>query len=92
MNRFLVFAYNEYYPFGGMEDCVFKSEDYATALKKAQEYADDTDILEQLEYVKIYDITQDKMVYEFVRPSIDYSGLTFKTHYGVDYSKHDYPE
>lgn len=85
MSRYLVFAFNEYYPFGGMEDCVFKSEDYTLALKKAQEYADDSDIIEQLDYVKIYDTSEDKMVYEFDRPSVDYRGLTFKSHYGVDY-------
>ena len=27
MNRFLLFAYDQYYPMGGMDDCVFMSND-----------------------------------------------------------------
>ena len=27
MNRFLLFAYEQYYPMGGMDDCVFMSND-----------------------------------------------------------------
>lgn len=28
MNRYLLFAYNSYYPSGGMDDCVFMSNDW----------------------------------------------------------------
>ena len=28
MNRYLLFAYDQYYPRGGMDDCVFMSNDW----------------------------------------------------------------
>lgn len=34
MNRYLLFAYNSYYPSGGMDDCVFMSNDWDEVKEK----------------------------------------------------------
>ena len=34
MNRFLLFAYDSYYPAGGMSDCVFMSNDPTEIISK----------------------------------------------------------
>lgn len=85
MSWFLVFAYNEYYPSGGINDCVLMTNDYTVALKKAQELEDDPDILEQFDFVEIYDTEKGSMSYEFER-EIEPSKYKPHTHFQSDLS------
>ena len=49
MNRFLLFAYDSYYPTGGMSDCVFMSNDAAEIIGKW------TSINPDYDYSEVYD-------------------------------------
>lgn len=40
-NRYLVFSYSTYYPEGGMNDCVLKTNDRDLAIRVAVEKRDD---------------------------------------------------
>lgn len=49
--RYLVFAYNTYYPEGGMTDCKFKTDDKDKAVKEATRLREE----EWWSYLDIYD-------------------------------------
>ena len=58
MYRYLVFAYDYYYPFGGMDDCKFKTNDNDEALNQSEL------ALRGAEHVEIYDAEKDELIYE----------------------------
>lgn len=55
--RYYVFAYNTYYPEGGMRDCALKTNNWAVALETA------THLHDHGYYVHIYDARKDTVTY-----------------------------
>jgi hypothetical protein len=55
MYRYLVFAYDRYYPSGGMSDCELKSNDIDEVNEKADELKSDG-----WEYVYVYDALENR--------------------------------
>lgn len=57
MNRYLVFGYNEYYPEGGMHDCIYK----CNQSKDLKHYFLRNDTWRNCDNVHIYDMKEDKI-------------------------------
>lgn len=64
MYRYLVFAYDEYYPSGGMEDCMLKTNDLLSAKAKARS-------LDGYANVFVYDCVNDVEYYGIDIENID---------------------
>ena len=65
MYRYLVFAYGQYYPRGGMEDCVLKTNDYKEIERKIQEIKKDIDnYIEDFDEVNVYDTHTDEIIFK----------------------------
>lgn len=84
LKRYLVFTYNQYYPSGGMEDCVLITDDYQAAMQRAKEYVNETNILEQMDYVQVYDVVDNQTVYEFEREDEVESATESHLHHQVE--------
>ena len=56
MYRYLVFAYSHYYPMGGMDDCVFKSNLKAEAIKEFESWKGSE------ECIYVYDAKLDEVI------------------------------
>lgn len=61
MYRYLVFAHDYYYPFGGIEDCVLMSNDYNECVIEAQTQKRSNDL------VYVYDSEEKQKVLEYDR-------------------------
>lgn len=59
MFRYLVFAYDEYYPLGGMEDCRYKSNEPLAVRAKVRS------LKSEWETVEVYDCVTDKVCYKY---------------------------
>ena len=57
MYRYLLFYYDHYYPSGGMEDCILKSNNYAEIEQTVKEKFDGDYFLGTIAY---YDIAEDE--------------------------------
>ena len=57
MYRYLLFFYQDYYPCGGMEDCVFKTNNYDDLVPFINEHYGDDWYLGTIAY---YDAVEDK--------------------------------
>lgn len=60
MYRYLLFKYNDYYPYGGMNDCVFKTNDLEELTQFVKDKYCKEDILLSDE-IHFYDAHTDKM-------------------------------
>ena len=57
MYRYLLFFYQDYYPYGGMEDCVLKTNNYDDLVPYINEHYGDDWYLGTIAY---YDAVEDK--------------------------------
>lgn len=57
MNRYYVFKYDSYYPNGGMNDCLLRTNDREEAVKKATTERD-----ENFSHVSVWDVVEEKYI------------------------------
>ena len=60
MYRYLLFFYYDYYPRGGMKDCVLKTNNFDDLEKFIHEHYEDDWYMGEIAY---YDATEDKYIY-----------------------------
>lgn len=81
MYRYLLFAYLDYYPIGGMGDCVYKTNSFEDMMSTVQEYIKFKDKLcwDDMSY---YDFAEDKYydaIFEFYSTEDDSYARRFST-------------
>jgi len=63
-DRYYVFVYYDYYPVGGMSDCVMITDDFEEAVDRLNQELSDTF---QPDNLKIYDSCEKKIVYTKIK-------------------------
>lgn len=57
MNRYYVFIYSSFYPTGGMNDCILRTNDLQEAVRRAVHERD-----ENFYHVSVWDVVEEKYV------------------------------